>query len=166
MYQLICKYTRANQDGNQICIIANLYLISLPIIQQKYYKKHVGLDSIKGRILIRVKPYHYILFSMYRFFADVVRDEDPWMPTLGLSSALLFANFLVVLVFIENNSIFDTELSRLDVILVVTLLSILNYFINFRSLAFLSYDFQFDLKAFITLILYTLLSFALIVVLS
>jgi len=103
---------------------------------------------------------------MYRFFADVVRDEDPWMPTLGLSSVLLFANFLIALLFIENYLTFDIELSRLDAILVITLLSVLNYLINFRSLPFLSYDFHFNLKAFITLILYTLLSFALIVVLS
>ena len=112
-----------------------------------------------------MKAYRYILFSMYRLFADVVRDEEPWMPTLGLSSALLFFNFLIVLMLIENNSTFDSELSRLEAIFVMILLAIINYFINFRSLQFLSYDFDFDFKAFSTLILYTFLSFTLIIVL-
>lgn len=103
---------------------------------------------------------------MYRFFADVVRDEEPWMPTLGLSSVLLFANLLVLFKCIEIYFHVNYNLSTFEVVLSVSALSLINYFINFKYLSFNSYDFDFDLKAFITLILYIVLTIALIIILS
>lgn len=102
---------------------------------------------------------------MYRFFADVVRDEDPWMPTLGLSSALLSINIIVAYGEISKYTSFGFTLTRVELIFGLTIIAIINYFLNFRTLSFLSYDFDFDLKAFITLILYIALSFALIILL-
>lgn len=102
---------------------------------------------------------------MYRFFKDVVKDEDPWMPTWGLSSALLSLNIMVVFGEISKHSSFDFSLTRLELILGLIFVAMINYILNFRSLSFLSYEFDFDLKAFITLILYVVVTFALIIIL-
>lgn len=110
-----------------------------------------------------MKLYHYLLFTIYSFFADVVRDEDPWLPTWVASSTLLFVNILIFCMIIENHTTVNLSLSRIDIVLVMTLILILNYFLNFRSLSFLSYEFDFDRKALITLILYVFVTFALIV---
>lgn len=108
-----------------------------------------------------IKPYHYLLFRIYRFYVDIMKEKDvPLIYVSAISSILIYINFLTFLPSLEFLSI-DINYyisNKIFVLFSLLFLWITNYLFFVRPKKFLKLNFKKDKTGGFLVLIYIILT--------
>jgi hypothetical protein len=113
-----------------------------------------------------VRPYSYLLYRIYFFYVDRMREEQvPLVYVTAISTVLIFVNVFTLLGLADHYGIFSLSMNKYSAAATIAIMGTMNYFFFIRGERFLDYDFKKDLKGGMLIVLYfvmTLLLFILV----
>lgn len=107
-----------------------------------------------------MRAYNYLLYRIYTFYTDKIREKDiPLFYTSCVSTVLVYFNFMTVYSLLIYAGLFkDIIPGKYYALIPMGIIWILNYFTFVKGERFLGYNFKKDIKGGILIILYILLT--------
>ncbi len=88
------------------------------------------------------KIYYYLLFRIYRFYADVMKERDmPLFYTSAVSTVFLFFNLISIYFLLENSGFISYGLNKYIILFSLCLLWMLNHFLIVKNEFFLKMNY-------------------------
>lgn len=115
-----------------------------------------------------MRPYYYLLFRIYRFYKDTMREKTALLfTTTAVSTLLLYFNFLTFLGLYGIMSGYTLpHLSKPFLVLILGVASFVNYYIFVRRKNFLDFGFHKDVKGGVFILLYFLITLSLFIIVA
>ncbi|PWG77955.1 hypothetical protein [Pararcticibacter amylolyticus] len=107
-----------------------------------------------------MRIYNYLLFRIYRFYTDTIKEETGLLMTVAsLSTLFLSFNIYTIYSFLTYKGLFNDIIpGKYYVLIPMAIIWLLNYFIFVRGEQFLEYNFKKDVKGGILIVLYILIT--------
>lgn len=109
--------------------------------------------------MLIIKPYYYLLFRIYCFYIDKMKEEDiPLFYVTSISSLLIFLNLYTINILVVIFSSYSFINNSYIAIIFLISIWILNYFTFVRFKKFLEFNFRKDKKGEVLVLIYIILS--------
>ncbi|MNK03813.1 hypothetical protein D3C87_216660 [compost metagenome] len=107
-----------------------------------------------------MKIYSYLLFRIYRFYTDVMKEKEiPLIYVTTISSLFIYLNLFTIYGYLlYKNLIGEMISSKFQVILYIGIVLCLNYILFIKGKRFLNYGFKKDFKGGLMIAIYMLLT--------
>src|SRR5688572_19139552 len=101
-----------------------------------------------------MRAYNYLLFRVFRFYTDVIKEKEiPLIYVAAVSSTLVYLNFYSLYIFLENKGVINKIInSVMHVVIFMFLIFILNFYFFVKRKKFLEYGFKKDFSGGILVI--------------
>jgi len=105
-----------------------------------------------------MRAYNYLLFRLYRFYTDRIKEKDiPLIYTCTVSTALIYFNLNTVYSYLVYKDIVKELMpNKFYALIPMGVIWILNYLFFVKGGRFLEYDFTKDIRGGILIIIYFL----------
>lgn len=106
-----------------------------------------------------MKLYYYLLFSIYMFYKNRMKETQMLLfYTTVLSSLLISFNILSIMEFLNVWQLTDFQINKWHILFGALLLNLFNYYFVIRKELFLKYNFKNSIKGGLLVILYIILT--------
>lgn len=115
-----------------------------------------------------IRAYNYLLFRIYKFYTDRMKEKDiPLISVASISTLLIFFNiFTIYSLLIYKGYFNDIIPSKYYVLIPIVVIWLLNYFLFVRREFFLEYDFRKDVKGGLLIVFYIVITAAAFIIVA
>jgi hypothetical protein len=110
-----------------------------------------------------MRAYNYLLFRIYRFYTDRIKEKDiPLIYTSSVSTILVYFNLNTIYSYLVYKDVVKEIIpNKFYALIPMVIIWVLNYFIFVRRARFLECNFRKDIRGGVFVIMYFLLTAAL-----
>lgn len=106
-----------------------------------------------------MKAYHFLLFTIYRFYTDRMKEESVLLFSVTVASTvIIYVGLFTIYAFANYVNLIPMFPNKFYVVGAMTVIGLLNYYFIIRHKKFLSYNFKKDVKGGFLIIAYIVLT--------
>jgi purine-cytosine permease-like protein len=104
-----------------------------------------------------MKAYYYLLYRIYKFYTDQIKEKSGIMFSItAVSSVLIFFVLFTIYGFLNYLDLIPNFLDEKYVIIAMILIALVNYYFFIRKKRFLNYNFKKDFKGGASIVFFIL----------
>jgi len=115
-----------------------------------------------------MKAYYYLLFRIYRFYTDKIKEKDfPLIYACSVSTIFFYFNLYTVYAYIVYKNYIDEFIpSKYYVLIPMAVIWLLNYFFFVKRKRFLDFNFKKDVKGGMLIVAYFLFTVVIFIIIA